>query len=472
MGDLEGVTFEGEGRTVLILEDDVIAQMTLRSYLEELGIKEVTTVQRADDAVAEVKKGDFDLCFMDIRVEGEMDGIEATKKINELSDVPVIYITASSDKKSFDRATRTDHFGFLVKPYDHDELKDMLLRAFKSRHEFEKVKHNEAEQMLDLIYDSADIGMCVTDVDRKFVKVNKAYCRTYGYSEHELLGHSFTKVLPEDNREYAGNLHDQFIAGETDESAGEWKVKCKDGTVRDIYVTAARMKTGSGKSYKVTTVTDITERKRYTEKLESIIEEKEQFVREIHHRVKNNLNIVSGLIHLQADKVKGNREVYKLFLESMTRIKSLSTIHEKLYKRDNLAYIGLNDYVQQLARNILTTFTDGDNRIELDLDIDDIEIDIDKAISCGLIINEVLSNAVKYAFPDEASGRIRLVIKKKGDKIQMKISDNGIGLPEDFDLKTSNTLGMQLIHNLSRKLKSDVVMRGENGTSISITFPI
>ncbi len=462
---------------ILILEDDVIAQLTLKKYLQKLGYLNVTVVDNGLDALKEVAKHKYDLCFVDIIVEGDMDGIDTAHAINQTSETPVIYVTASSDRENFNRATETRHYGFIIKPYDQAVLKENIERALQAKSEFAKIQKTEAEHMLDLIYDSADIGMCVTDKNRKFVKVNRAYCRTYGYSESELIGYEFTKVLPEEIKEYAGDLHDRFIAEETDESAGEWKVKCKDGTIKDIYVTAARMKTRDKKVFKVTTVTDITEKKRYTIKLEKTLEEKEQFVREVHHRVKNNLNIISGLLFMQAEKVEHMPEVYKLFLESMNRIRTLSFIHERLYKRDNLAYIDFKDYAQNLAENVFNTFKDKHNNLQLEIDLDPIEMDIDKSISCGLIINEVLSNSFKYAFPNQKEGKIFLSMKKvKGQKgkaeIKMKISDNGIGLPPDFNIEKSNTLGMQLIHNLARQLRGQLTIDRNGGTTFLLTLSL
>jgi len=323
-----------------------------------------------------------------------------------------------------------------------------------------------------MIYDSADIGMCLTDINRKFVKVNKAYCRTYGYTEDELVGQEFTKVLPEHLRQYASDLHDRYLRYETEESAGEWQVKCKDGSIKDIYVTAARMHSRSGQIFKVTTVTDITEKKRYTQKLESILAEKEQLVREVHHRVKNNLNIVSGLLYMQAEKVEEQPKIYGLFTESINRIRTLSFIHEKLYKRDNLACIDLKDYLQSLASNIINTFSSSKAHIQLEMQLEAIEIDIDRCISCGLIVNEVLSNAFKHAFPQGQQGIIRLALRQEAKKVSLEISDNGIGLPKGFRIESSGTLGMQLIHNLSRQLKAALEISASPGTAFHLSFSL
>ena len=458
---------------LLIVEDDAIAQMTLQRHLHKLGYEGVQAVGSGTEALKIVQEKGIDLVFMDIFIEGDWDGIETVQHINRLSpNTFITFITASSDQSNFSRALETKHLGFLVKPADIQSLEAQIQKALTLRQQREQLQSEEAENLLNMIYDSADIGMCLTDINRKFVKVNKAYCRTYGYTEDELVGFEFTKVLPEHLREYASSLHDRYLRYETEESAGEWQVKCKDGSIKDIYVTAARMHSRSGQIFKVTTVADITEKKRYTQKLESILAEKEQLVREVHHRVKNNLNIVSGLLYMQAEKVEDQPQVYGLFTESINRIRTLSFIHEKLYKRDNLACIDLKDYLQSLASNIINTFNSTKENVRLEMQLAAVEIDIDRCISCGLIVNEVLSNAFKHAFPEGRDGLISLTLKQENDTLFLEIRDNGIGLPEDFRIESSGTLGMQLIHNLSRQLKAALEISASSGTAFSISFSL
>lgn len=458
---------------LLIVEDDAIAQMTLQRHLRKLGYEGVKAVSSGTEALKIVQQEGIDLVFMDIFIEGDWDGIETVQHINRLSpNTFITFITASSDQSNFGRALETKHLGFLIKPADAQSLELQIQKALSLRQQREQLQSEEAENLLNMIYDSADIGMCLTDINRRFVKVNKAYCRTYGYTKDELVGFEFTKVLPEHLREYASDLHDRYLRYETEESAGEWQVKCKDGSIKDIYVTAARMHSRNGQIFKVTTVADITEKKRYTQKLESILAEKEQLVREVHHRVKNNLNIVSGLLYMQAEKVEEQPQVYGLFTESINRIRTLSFIHEKLYKRDNLACIDLKDYLQSLASNIINTFNSTKENVRLEMQLAAVEIDIDRCISCGLIVNEVLSNAFKHAFPEGSDGLISLTLKQENNTLLLEIRDNGIGLPDDFHIESSGTLGMQLIHNLSRQLKATLEISASSGTAFRLTFNI
>lgn len=457
-------------KNVLVIEDDGVAQLLLRKHLSRMDFTVVDIVDNGNAALLHAREQTYDLCLVDIWIKGEIDGIETVKRMHAIQQMPIIYLTASSDKETFSRALETKHFGFMVKPYDKKTLQETIERALAAQNQVETLKDNETEQLLDLIFESANIGIYVTDKSGKMIKVNKTYCKRYGYAESELIGYYFTKVLPEKMRARADDLHHRYISGETEEGAGEWQVQCKDGSIKDTYVTAARMQTKEGNVFKITTVTDITEKKRYTRQLERTIQEKEQLIREVHHRVKNNLNVVSGLLALQADKVEEDPRIHRLFMESINRIKTLSIVHEKLYKRDNLAFIAFNQYIENLAQNLYDTYLSSDQEVALKLDLAPIELNLDQAISAGLIVNEVISNALKYAFPNEASGEIYISLKAKEEAITLIVKDNGVGLAEPFDPTTSSTLGMQLIYTLSKQLDAKLNLQNQDGVTVQIDF--
>ena len=457
-------------KNVLVIEDDGVAQLLLKKHLTKMGFAVVDIVDNGNAALLHAKEQSYDLCLVDIWIKGAIDGIETVKQMHSIQQMPIIYLTASSDKETFSRALETKHFGFMVKPYDKKMLQETIERAMAAKNQVETLKDNETEQLLDLIFESANVGIYVTDKSGKVIKVNKAYCKRYGYAESELIGYYFTKVLPEKMRARADDLHHRYISGETEEGAGEWQVQCKDGSIKDTYVTAARMQTKEGNVFKITTVTDITEKKRYTRQLERTIQEKEQLIREVHHRVKNNLNVVSGLLALQADKVEDDPRIHRLFMESINRIKTLSIVHEKLYKRDNLAFIAFNQYVENLAQNLYDTYLESDKNVKLALELQPIELNLDQAISAGLIINEVISNSLKYAFPNGASGEILISLEANNDAITLGIKDDGIGLPPNFKSSESPTLGMQLVHTLSKQLDASLTLESKNGVSVQLDF--
>jgi len=444
-------------------------------YLRDLGYENAVTVDNGRDALKTIQSSTVDLVFLDIRIRGEMDGVDTAQQIQkENSDLPLIFLTASTDRLSIQRAMDCQPYSIIHKPYDLATLRESISGALNYKTYHDKVNELNSQHMLDQILETADVGICVTNDQGRFVKVNKAYCAIYGYSEQELIGKLFTIVLTENIHKYAENLHREYLAGETEESNGEWQAIDKQGNSKDVYVTAGRMITEDGQRYKITTVTDVTERKQDVRKLTEALDEKNAYAREIHHRVKNNINIISGLLYLQAEKTKDRPFVYDLFHESISRIKSLSLIHEQLYRGDNYTSINLKEYVRSLVSNATSMFLEKAQQVHITQEVSDILLDVDRAIACGLVINEVLTNSFKYAFPtveDLASARIHIQAYARDETMYIAINDNGVGLPAEFDLEKSNSLGFQLITNLNRQLNGKLQLNSQEGTAVELQFP-
>ncbi len=195
--------------------------------------------------------------------------------------------------------------------------------------------------------------------------------------------------------------------------------------------------------------------------------EKEVLLKEIHHRVKNNMQIISSLLNLQLQHVQ-EEEASNVLIESQGRVKTMAMIHEKLYQSPDLTRIRFRDYIQKLAYDILYTYGVKAGSIELEMDIDNIELGMETSIPCGLIINELVTNSVKYAFPE---GKGTIIIQFKGqDELQLIIKDDGIGLPREIDLEHTETLGLQLVLNLVKQLNGELTINRSQGTEYIIKF--
>ena len=216
---------------------------------------------------------------------------------------------------------------------------------------------------------------------------------------------------------------------------------------------------------------EVSDRRQYQEKLELSLEEKDVMMKEIHHRVKNNMQVISSLLKMQANYID-DETIVGIFDDSYHRVKSMSLIHEKLYRSDDLARIDFQDYVQSLAGLLMNTFTPP-CQIDFEFDLKDILLDVNIAIPCGLIINEIITNSLKYAFPNREHGKV--IINMNHDLFTgyiLKIKDNGIGLPEGFDVNKTRSLGMRLVYLLSEdQLEGKVEINSDNGTEFIISFP-
>ena len=212
-------------------------------------------------------------------------------------------------------------------------------------------------------------------------------------------------------------------------------------------------------------LTDITQRKEMEEELKKSLNEKEMLLKEIHHRVKNNLMVISSLLNLQSTYIK-NQEDFDMFRESQNRAKSMALIHELLYKSDDLKSIDFGDYMDTLVKDLFNTYIDDPHRLKLNLDLQNINLDINTSIPLGLIVNELISNSMKHAFPDRQEGEINIGLKAEKGEYILIVGDNGVGISDDIDFRNSDSLGLQLINSLTQQIDGEIELNKKHGTKI------
>jgi two-component sensor histidine kinase len=215
---------------------------------------------------------------------------------------------------------------------------------------------------------------------------------------------------------------------------------------------------------------DITDRKHAEEQVKSSLREKEVLLQEIHHRVKNNLQIISSLLNLQSRNISSEK-VKDMFRMSRDRIRSMALIHEKLYQSKDLAKINFSLYIQSITVHLMQTYNASVDRIKLDAEVKDVFLDINKAIPCGLIVNELVSNSLKHAFPDNMKGNIRvLLLSGNNGNLCLSVGDDGIGLSEDVYVQKPHSLGLQLVNDLIDQLGGTLELDLSEGASYQIFF--
>src|SRR5208282_742335 len=214
---------------------------------------------------------------------------------------------------------------------------------------------------------------------------------------------------------------------------------------------------------------DITERKKAEDQVKKSLSEKETLLRELYHRTKNNMNVIISMLKLQAREM-GDAGLKKAFEETEDRIISMSLVHEKLYEAQDLSHINLREYFEDLTRQILANYSLSNKFPSLSLIMEDVYVLIDTAITCGLIVNELISNTLKYAFPSGQAGELKIQLRKESNnEINLTVSDNGIGLPSGFDAKRDGHLGLRLIESLARgKLRTQVIFNTDHGLSCQL----
>jgi two-component sensor histidine kinase len=219
-------------------------------------------------------------------------------------------------------------------------------------------------------------------------------------------------------------------------------------------------------------VRDITQRKAFEKQLKVSLHEKEILLREIHHRVKNNLQIISSLLNLQV-ATESSDTVRKGLIDNQSRIRSMALVHELLYLSPDLGRINFTEYLRTLTARLLGTYSVGPERIELAVEGEPVLLDIDTAIPCGLIVNELVANAIGHAFPRPRTGRITVtILMRSGELLSIEVRDDGIGIPADVTLESAGTFGLRIAQTLTRQLAGTIRIERDHGTVVHLEFPL
>ncbi|MHA1969295.1 MAG: PAS domain-containing sensor histidine kinase [Candidatus Hodarchaeales archaeon] len=297
---------------------------------------------------------------------------------------------------------------------------------------------------------------------------NDVACKMLGYTRKELLNMKVPDICLSITDQ---NIWDMKLK-ETKEKGHlilEGDQRRKDGSSLTVELNIKYI-SHEKNDYLTVIARDITERKKAEELVKASLKEKEVLLQEIHHRVKNNMTVISSLLKLQSDKIKDEQYI-DIFNSSIDRIKTMALIHEKLYESQDLAKVNFNNYLKDMINNMLMSCGLNSQKVAFKTDVQDITLGVDTAIPCGLIINELVSNSIKYAFPEGKEGEIKVSLRRNGTaEVKMTISDNGVGMPEDVDFRNTDSLGLNLVNTLVKQIQGKMELNKEKGSKFEITF--
>lgn len=348
---------------------------------------------------------------------------------------------------------------------------EKLRQEIAERTRIEVALRETEERFRVLVEGVKDYAIIMLDPVGRIMSWNTGAQRILGYQADEILGKNCSMLCDEEDIQDgkpAAELQTALAMGRLE--AEGWRVK-KDGErfwahviTAPLYDSAKRF-CGFGKVLR-----DVTEQKRADQRLREALSEKEVLLKEIHHRVKNNLQVICSLLSLQARSVS-DPTFLAMFKNSCSRIKSMALIHEKLYQTHDLAHIDMAEYLQQLVIQLKGTY-DVSGNISFHVQAEQVLLDIDPAISCALMINELVANAIEHAFPDGRPGEIWIELRSApSGEYTFIVGDNGIGLPEEFDIHHSPSLGISLVNDLTEQLNGTISLDRTTGSRFIITIP-
>ena len=334
-------------------------------------------------------------------------------------------------------------------------------QAFKALKESEEKFRNLSESSYDAIF--------TLDKDGKFTYISPAINRIAGYMPQEIQGKSFDDFILQSNRSQALAAHKDLLSGKPVEGLCiSIKGKNKKNPTVEINVIPIIKKKKAIGAHGV--IRDVTDRILFEKQLKASLKEKEVMLQEIHHRVKNNLQIISSLLRLQSNYIR-DESLKNIFNVSQDRIQSMALIHQMLYQSSNLNSVDFSEYIRKMITRLSSVYLSNDKNIKFDIDIQKVNLSINQAIPCGLIINELVTNSLKHGFENKQKGCIYVGLSKMGkENIQIKVKDTGIGLPQSVKLEAADTLGLTLVRDLIRQLRGTVTVKRDKGTEFNILF--
>jgi len=679
-----------QGSKILIVEDEVSISTMIHHQLDKLGYVVVGQTATGESAIHMSSEKKPDLILMDIHINGDIDGIQATKEIHHMSDIPVVFLTAYSDNETVNQALTTNAYNFLIKPYNLREL-FLTIEFVLSRHKIEKQLHSTEKKYLD-VASTLHEGILVIDAGASIIYANECVAEMLGYARVEIQGKCLLDFVEErnlkDNWDYTENgirfkerFESEFLKKEgtrinviiavtsTQDENGDYSgaivvvtdITCtlqrqqkyldlfrqnteamiilnaeyfiiyanpaaekifrrsleelsgipfgfpvtsgelteieiprQDGTVavceirfsgilwedkpaymviiRDIterkrlekkiqdsetsyhdlfntvgeaiwiidvdgrlleinqgaldmygkprdfflgksfdilfspgtfdigqilskfesafyhesqifefegfngnrgtFLAECRFYKGYyfGKEVIIGLVIDITERKKMMDQIKASLAEKEIMLKEIHHRVKNNLQTVTSLLNLQIRGLNDPKIINALH-DTQSRVRSMWLVHEHLYRSNIISRMDLGNYIQALSIGIFQSYGLLVKKIKPDIALRGVMVDITLAIPLGLICNELITNCMKYAYPDHATGDLIITGTEDDEKLTLIVQDHGIGIPDDIDFEHQNTLGLRMVKSLTSQINARVILERKGGTKYTFTIP-
>jgi two-component sensor histidine kinase/DNA-binding response OmpR family regulator len=451
---------------LLVYDDPDDMEIIMRQLEREFPGIEVEQAAAPEQFDRALETGRFNLVITDFQLQWG-DGLAALRAVKRRFPYrPVIIFTATGTQEVAVEAMKSGLDDYIVKSPEHYARLLSSVREGLRRGEAER-RANDLQVRLDHLLGRINLGVFRAEPGGRLLECNAPFLRLLGADSLEAAQDVFAREFA------AGMVTDKSPLDKSVMSpAREVRVPFPGGErwflVEEVIVTTA-----SGQQMVDGLAEDITERKKVDLQIQAALREKESLLRELFHRVKNNLQVVSSLLSLQSEALT-DEQAREMFREGRHRIHSMALIHERLYQAKDLARIDIEQYVHDLASELFFAYGVSAERVRLAVDIntDGAIVDIEKAVPLGLIINELLTNALKYAFPDGRAGEMTVRIESApGNMLKLTVADDGVGLPAGIDVNDPATLGLQLVSTLAEQLRGSLEARPQPGAAFTITFP-
>lgn len=332
----------------------------------------------------------------------------------------------------------------------------------------------QLDEYLGQAFNRMPVAMIVVNQQGAITRVNQLAETTFGYDARELIGQPVETLIPERYRHNHPHFRRGFLAEATARPMGlgrDLSGLRKDGSEFPVEIGINPVDTGEGIMV-LSVILDLSERKQAEKRIQDALTQKDLLLREVHHRVKNNLQVIHSLLDLQVLKLD-DHDVIGVLRDSQNRIRSMSLIHQTLYQSSNFARVDFQRFLDELVPSLIESYRSVVGQVSIDINAHEVKLPINEAIPCGLVINELVSNALKHGFAHAQQGSIRVtVLATEDNMVEISVSNDGHPIPPDLDFARSATLGFQLVRLLTRQLNGTLDIQRAGPTRISLRFPL
>ncbi len=464
-------------KSILLVEDQAITALAQKQVLENHGY-DVIIAKNGPRALELVDSNrEIDLVLMDIDLGRGMDGAETAKQILDNHYLPLIFLTGHTDPETVKKTEDIMSCGYVVKEQGEHVLIAsirMVITHFEERKERISQEREEAaresERKYKMLFQSSPLGIIYFDNGGRIIRLNPQAVENLGGVHEDFEGIHITDLFPGEQGEVYLERINQSL--DTDDT-----LIYEDHVILPVgeRCMKSRLTRVTGPDGEVTGVqiitVDITEREEAARESERALAEKETLLRELYHRTKNNMQVINALLDLQSDYFCDDN-ITAVLAETKQRIHAMSLVHQKLYEARDLSRINLREYIEDLASFLMACYNISEGRIALVMDLTELQVSLDAAVPCGLVLNELLSNALKHAFPNDRDGEIAITLcRAPNGNITLTVADNGAGMPAGFDPRKHGRLGLQNIFTLCEyQLEGTAVFDTDRGVTCRIEF--
>ena len=454
-----------ETRRVLLVEDDAGNAELVRRSLERAGYSVLVagSVEAGLKALCGDESGGFCALLLDYRLPDGEPWPLADAAQARVPEVPVVIVTGVSDESLVIEALRRG-FADYVKKTDGfwNELPLVLERV--ARLGRLKSRLDETSALMSAIVEHSSDLVAVYNGEGRLVYISPVCLTLLGMQPDELIGRSWMEIVVPEDREHLLKMLSRLE--ESDHNPATLRCCHKDGSVAWVEARAARLKmTSTAQPMIVLTLHDVTEQRAHEERIQASLKEKEVLLGEIHHRVKNNLQVVQSLLRMSA-RLQPAGKARAATESTIQRIHAMALVHERLYRADDVARLSLGDYLRDLFKGVVASNSAPPGQIQLRLEAEEIPLPLDRAIPFGLLANELMANCFKHGFPDGRQGTITVSVERVEGVVSLAVTDDGAGLPENFDAGACPSMGLKLAASLAHQLGGRLKFSNQNGCRV------